>query len=117
MNIESISIENLRARRNDLIKQNDSLRLRIEKLQAPARIESIAYKKLGMISPQERHIITLDEPLEPPKQAVESSYPEEDERLSSSKKSVGLSELLKRRGRSRGISQTHYSETAGRPSG
>lgn len=66
MNIVSIPTEELRNQKQELIKQNDSIRLRIEELQAPAHIESIAREKLGMIPPQEYGLVTLDEPMRPP---------------------------------------------------
>lgn len=65
-NIVGAPVEKLRARKMALIKQNDSIRVQIEKLQAPGRIESIAQKKLGMIAPQEYRLIALDEPMRPP---------------------------------------------------
>ena len=66
MNIISIPTKDLRDQREKLIKHNDSIRLRVEQLQAPARIESIAREKLGMISPQEYRLVALDEPMQPP---------------------------------------------------
>jgi len=116
MNIVSISIEKLRAKRRDLIKQNDSIRVRIEQLQAPTRIELIAREKLGMISPEKRHIIPLDEPFQPPRRAVESTRLV-DERVSSSQKAAGLFRFLKKRGSSGNILQTHSSQETARQSG
>jgi len=116
MNIVSISIEKLQTKRRDLIKQNDSIRLRIEQLQAPARIESIARKKLGMISPEKRHVVALDEPSQPSRRAVESTQLV-DERVSSSQKSAGLFRFLKKRGSSGSISQKHSSPETARQSG
>jgi cell division protein FtsB len=66
MNIVSIPARDLKDQKEKLIKHNDSVRLRIEELQAPARIESIAREKLGMISPQEYGLVALDEPMQPP---------------------------------------------------
>lgn len=72
INIVAQPIEKLRAERRDFIKHNDSLRLRIEQLQAPARIESIARDKLGMISPEKWQVVALDEPIRPPEAILET---------------------------------------------
>lgn len=72
MSIVGAPVEGLRADRTDLIKHNDSIRLRIEQLQAPARIETIAREKLGMVSPEKWQVVTLDHPTQPPEAADET---------------------------------------------
>jgi cell division protein FtsL len=116
MNIVSISIERLRAKRQDLIKQNDSIRLTIEQLQAPARIESIARKKLRMISPEERQVVALDDPIRPPTRSVETD-PQADEGLSSGPESAGLFGFLKKRESPGSISQESSSPEIANTSG
>lgn len=117
MNIEGLSIEKRQAKKRELIKQNDSIRLRIEQLQAPARIESIAREKLEMITPQKWQVIPLDEPIQPPKQAVEISQ-HVQERLPSGRESAGLFGFLKKRGNLGSASRRHTSSSeAGRQSG
>jgi hypothetical protein len=111
INIISLSIEKLRSKKQDMVKQNDSIHLRIEQLQAPARIESIARKKLGMISPQKRHVIALDDLLQPLEQVVERNQLV-DQKLSSRQESAGLFEFLKKRGSSANTSQEHSSTEA-----
>jgi cell division protein FtsL len=66
INITGLPINELRSRQSDLVKRNDSIRLRIEQLQAPARIESIARRKLGMVSPEKWQVVAVDEPVNPP---------------------------------------------------
>ncbi len=90
-------LENLRAERRDLIKHNDSLRLRIEQLQAPARIESIAREKLGMISPEKWQVVALDEPIRPPEVILETDS-EVREIAAPDRTSTLLFGFLKRRG-------------------
>lgn len=72
LNIVGLPIESLRARKMDLIKQNDSIRLRIEQLQAPQRIETIAHEKLGMSSPETWQVVALDQPMRAPRSAGET---------------------------------------------
>jgi len=109
--IVGLPIEDLRDRKKELAKQNDSIRLRIEQLQAPARIESIARKKLGMISPEKWQVIALDQPARPPEAAVETDL-RADKNFVSSEKMVGLSGILKKRGSVRSTSrQRGHSET------
>lgn len=111
MNIVGLPIEDLRVKKKELAKQNDSIRLRIEQLQAPARIESIARKKLGMISPEKWQVIALDHPVRPPEAAVETDR-RADSNLVSSEKMVGLSGTLKKHGSFRSPSQEkRHSET------
>ncbi len=66
LNIVTLPIQNLRAKKTYLIKQNDSIRVSIERLQAPDRIESIARTKLGMVSPEKWQVVALEEPLQEP---------------------------------------------------
>lgn len=106
MNIVGIPIEELRAKRRDLIKQNDSIRLRIEQLQAPARIESIARDKLGMVSPQKWQVVTLNEPTRPP-EAVPETNRMAERRHPSANKSAGLFGFLKKHGSLGNTSQEH----------
>ncbi|MBI4831829.1 MAG: cell division protein FtsL, partial [Candidatus Lindowbacteria bacterium] len=73
LNIVGLPIESLRAKRTEIVKQNDSIRLRIEKLQAPQRIEAIAHEKLGMSLPQTWQVVALDQPMEPPQPNGETS--------------------------------------------
>jgi len=109
--IVGLPIEDLRDKREELTKQNDSIRLRIEQLQAPARIESIARKKLGMISPEKWQVIALDQSERPPEPAVETD-PRADKNFVASDKRVGLSGILKKRGSSvRSISDNADIET------
>jgi cell division protein FtsL len=89
MNINSMPIAKLRGQRKELMKQNDSIQLRIEELQAPRRIESIAQKKLGMIPPKEYRVVVLDEPMRPPGIAADTQHPPE-KRLRAKKESEGL---------------------------
>ncbi len=101
-----LPIEDLRAKKRDLIKQNDSIRLRIEQLQAPARIESIARNKLGMVSPQKWQVVALDEPTQPPEAAPETNQLA-DRRPPSATKSAGLFGFLKKHGSLGNTSQQH----------
>ena len=64
--IDSLPVEKMQSQKRELAKQNDSLRLRIQELQAPDRIEAIARGKLGMTAPQEYRLIALDEPMQRP---------------------------------------------------
>ncbi len=89
MNIKAMPITELRKQRKEIRKQNDSIRLRIEELQAPGRIESIAQKKLGMIQPEEYRVVVLDEPMRPPGIAGETRSPAE-KRMQAKKESEGL---------------------------
>jgi cell division protein FtsL len=66
MNIKAMPIAQLKKQKQELIKQNDSIRLQIEELQANERIESIARTKLGMTSPEGYSLVALDEPMRPP---------------------------------------------------
>jgi cell division protein FtsB len=70
-NIVALPIEGLRDERANLVKQNDSLRLKIEQLQAPYRIEAIARNKLGMISPEVWQVVVLDKPVRAPERAAQ----------------------------------------------
>lgn len=88
MNIVGLPIESLRARKRDLIKQNDSIRLRIEQLQAPARVESIAREKLGMVSPESWQVVAVDEPTRPPGATFETCTARHE--LSSGHNEAGL---------------------------
>jgi cell division protein FtsL len=69
-NIIALPIEGLRIEKATLTKNNDALRLTIEQLQAPHRIEAIARKKLGMIPPEMWQVVVLDKPLRAPETAV-----------------------------------------------
>jgi len=97
INIVALPIERLRARKTDLVKQNESIRLRIEKLQAPARIESIAREKLGMLSPQKWQVVALDEPIQPPDQ-TEGAAPRPEHAVASERESTRLFGFLKKHG-------------------
>lgn len=66
MNIYAMPIGELIQEKNEIVKYNDTIRLRIEELQAPERIDEIARKRLGMISPAGYRMIALDEPMRPP---------------------------------------------------
>jgi cell division protein FtsB len=70
-NIVALPIEGLRVERTNLIKRNDTLRLNIEQLQAPYRIDPIARKKLGMISPEVWQVVVLDKPVRAPEPAIQ----------------------------------------------
>lgn len=79
-NIVALPIEDLRDQRAELVKRNDALRIKIEQLQAPRRIEAIARQKLGMISPNLWQIIVLDKPVQAPGAAVRlADSPEREE--------------------------------------
>ncbi|MCE1245948.1 MAG: cell division protein FtsL [Firmicutes bacterium] len=52
----------LKIQKFEIQKENRKIALSIEKLEAPGRIEMIARKKLGMISPDKRIVISLTEP-------------------------------------------------------
>ena len=116
MNIVGLPIENLRAQERELLRQNDSIRLRIERLQAPARIESIARKKLGMISPGKWQVIALDQPARPPVRVIETD-PRADYNFVSRKKTVGLFGILKNRGNIRSRSRENQPSETPRHSG
>jgi hypothetical protein len=87
----------------DLVKQNDSIRLRIEQLQAPQRIETIAHEKLGMSLPETWQVVALDQPMRPPRSAGERIRRAEGQ-LPPIEKSAKLLGFLKRRGASEGAS-------------
>jgi cell division protein FtsB len=70
-NIVALPIEGLRNEKASLLKHNDSLRLKIEQLQAPYRIEAIARNKLGMISPEVWQVVVLDKPVRAPERAAQ----------------------------------------------
>jgi cell division protein FtsL len=106
LTIVGLPIEPLRTKKRDLIKQNDSIRLRIEQLQAPARIESIARNKLGMVSPQKWQVVALNEPTQPPEAAPETNRLAEH-RPPSTKKSAGLFGFLKKHGNLGNTSQEY----------
>ena len=116
MTIVGLPIEELRAKKDELTRQNDSIRLHIERLQAPARIESIARKKLGMISPETWQVIALEQPVRPPR-TVGETYRRADSDLVSGKKMVGRYGILKKRGSSRSSSQEHRPSEVPRQSG
>lgn len=121
MNIASIPTRELREHKAKLIKENDSIRLRIQELQAPARIEPIARNKLGMISPQEYRLVALDEPILPPESLFAGPRPAESI-LEASKGSEGLfgflnNEYLNKRGDFAGASQEATPVEAARQSG
>lgn len=83
-NIIALPIEGLRVEKVNLLKHNDTLRLNIEQLQAPHRIEAIARKKLGMISPEIWQVVVLDKPVRAPQAAVQlagAAEPLESDRL------------------------------------
>jgi cell division protein FtsL len=63
LTIVTLPVKSLRNQKTDLNKQNDSIRYCIEQLQDPRRIESIARKKLGMVSPENWQVVALEEPL------------------------------------------------------
>ncbi|UCD58699.1 MAG: cell division protein FtsL [Candidatus Hydrogenedentota bacterium] len=106
MNIVGLPIESLRAKKADLVKQNDSIRLRIERLQAPARIESIAREKLGMISPERWQVVALDGPMQPPDEAVETDR-RTGQGFSFSRRPAGPFGFLKKRGNFASTSRDH----------
>lgn len=121
INIVGLPLETLRAKKVELVKQNDSFRLRIEQLQAPARIESIAREKLGMISPQKYQLVALDEPMQPPEGTVAESRRAEP-RAPTMRQSAGLFEFLKigflkKRGKFGSASRETASSEAARKSG
>lgn len=87
MNIVGLPIEELRDTKRNLIKQNESIHLRIEQLQAPARIESIARNKLGMVSLEKWQVVALDEPLQPPDEEAPEQRGRASENPSSQKHS------------------------------
>jgi cell division protein FtsB len=97
INIVGLPIEPLRAQKRDLVKQNESIRLRIEQLQAPARIESIARAKLGMLSPQKWQVVALDEPMQPPDETGGAAQ-KPGHGLASNRESVRLFGFLKKHG-------------------
>jgi cell division protein FtsB len=70
-NIVALPVEGLRAQKTELMKRNDALRVNIEQLQDPRRIEIIAHEKLGMISPNIWQVIVLDKPVRAPETAVQ----------------------------------------------
>jgi cell division protein FtsL len=115
MNIISISIENLRTKRQNLAKQNDSIRLRIETLHSLARIEAIARDELGMISPEKRHVIVLDASVRPPGRIIEKTQATNEE-VASGRRAPGLVELLRRHGSSgTALRETSSTETDHQP--
>ena len=77
MNIKAMPITKLKEQARELRERNDSIRHRIEELQAPGRIESIAQEKLGMITPEEYRVVVLDEPMWPPGIAGQTQRPAE----------------------------------------
>jgi cell division protein FtsL len=89
MNINAMPIGKLKENRRELVKYNDTIRLQIEELQAPERIEKIARKKLGMISPEGYGMIALDEPMRPPGIVRVEQRPATSS-LQANKKSEGL---------------------------
>jgi len=106
MNIIGMPTKRLRDQKKELIKQNDYLLLRIEELQAPARIEAIARRKLGMITPQEYRLVALDEPMQPPEGVSAGPRPEEN-KMQANTGSEG----------SEAVSNTNASEQVARQSG
>lgn len=94
LNIVTLPIQNLRAKKTYLIKQNDSIRVSIERLQAPDRIESIARTKLGMVSPEKWQIVAIDEPLQTPTAAREVVAAQDT--VPPGQKTAGLFGFLKR---------------------
>jgi cell division protein FtsL len=121
MNINAMPIGELKEEKTELIKHNDSIRLRIEELQAPARIEKIAREKLGMISPEGYRMIALDEPMWPPGIVRVEPRPVENS-LQANKGSEGLFGFLdigslNKGGKHTGASREIASEQAARQSG
>ncbi len=94
MNITAMPITELRKTRKELIKHNDSTRLRISELEASGRIESIAREKLGMISPEDYRVVALDESMLPPGDAGAGPRPAA-KRLQVKERSEGLFGFLK----------------------
>ncbi len=120
-NIDSMPVEQLQAKKRKLTKQNDTIRLRIEVLQAPKRIESIAREKLGMISPQQYRLIALEEPIRSPGPAARGN-PGIERNAQAGKKSEGLFDLLtfgflKERGESKSAAERTASAGTGGKSG
>ena len=95
LNIVTLPIQSLRAKKTDLIKQNDSIRVCIERLQAPDRIESIARTKLGMVPPEKWQVVALEEPLQTPMTAREAVAARDT--LPPGQKTAGLFGFLKKR--------------------
>lgn len=121
MNIKAMPIGELNKKKIELIKHNDSIRLQIEELQTPARIEKIAREKLGMISPEGYRMIALDEPMRPPGIVHVEPRPAENS-LQANKGSEGLfgflnNESLNEGGKHMGASREIASEQAARQSG
>jgi cell division protein FtsL len=116
MHIKDLEMNDLASQRRDLIKQNDTLRLQIETLQASKRIESIACKKLGMVSPQTWRVVLINEPMEPPATSVESDRTVQ-ERSSFSQRPAGLFGFLKKRAKPGSIPDEDASSGDTRQSG
>lgn len=56
------SIGQLKMQKAEILKENRQLKLAIEKLEDPTRIEMIAKSRLNMISPDRRIVISLTQP-------------------------------------------------------
>lgn len=52
-------IETLEREKKDLERANGSLRIEASSLSSPARIEEIAVKKLGMVSPSKENVVVV----------------------------------------------------------
>jgi cell division protein FtsL len=121
MNIRAMPIAELKKEKRELVKQNDSIRLEIEELQANGRIESIARKKLGMAPPEGYSLVALDEPMRPPGTINVEPHPSA-QRLQANKGSEGIFGFFKigslnEGGKHTGVPQDSASEQAARQSG
>jgi len=121
VNIDSMPIAQLKQQKEELIKHNDSIKFRIEELQAPEQIDKVAREELGMISPEGYRTIALDEPMRPPGIALVEHRPP-DKSLQANKGSEGLFGFLdigflKQSGKHKGASHAEASEHGARQSG
>ncbi len=115
MNIVDLTTEELRAKKRDLIRHTDSIQLRIEQLQAPERIESIAREKLKMILPHKWQVVPVDESTQPPV-AIERSG-QVQKRLPPDQRAAGLFGFLEKRAKFGSTSLKHSPPEVSRQSG